>query len=111
MFLPFFPFDLQSARIICRCGPQFLRDHLAGMATRQGLVGRTPDISPNSRGPIVNLVAWIATVTTCLSVFTVLVSKYLMLRKLTWNDVSVPVRRILSRRWRRLSRETNALPT
>ncbi len=58
------------------------------MAAVPGLVGRTPDISSNSKGPIVNLVGWIAMVTTCLSVFTVLISKYLMLRKLTWNDVS-----------------------
>lgn len=86
-----FPFfDLPSAQITCKCVPEFLHDHLPSMAARQGVVGRTPDISSSNRGPIVNLVAWIAMVTMCLSVFTVLVSKYLMLRKLTWSDVSAP---------------------
>jgi hypothetical protein len=94
----FFLFDLPSALITCKCDPEFLHDHLPSMATSQGLVGRTPDISSKNRGPIVNLVAWIAMVTMCLSVFTVLVSKYLMLRKLTWNDVSTPIRRVRSGR-------------
>jgi hypothetical protein len=44
----------------------------------------------------------------CLSVFTVLASKHLMLRKLTWNDVSAPYRGILSGR---RPRETDVLPT
>jgi hypothetical protein len=78
------------------------------MVTRHGYVGRSPDISSNSRGPIINLVAWIAMVAMCLSVFTVLASKHLMLRKLTWNDVSAPYRGILSGR---RPRETDVLPT
>jgi hypothetical protein len=57
------------------------------MAAMLGLMARTPDISSNSKGPIVNLVAWIAMVTMCLSVITVLISKYIMLRKLSWNDL------------------------
>jgi hypothetical protein len=78
------------------------------MVTRHGLVRRSPDISSNSRGPIINLVAWIAMVVMCLSVFTVLASRHLMLRKLAWNDVSAPYSGILSGR---RPRETDVLPT
>jgi hypothetical protein len=60
------------------------------MASMHNVFGRTPDISDNSKGPIVNLVAWIAMVTMCLSVITVLVSKYIMLRKLSWNEYVRP---------------------
>jgi hypothetical protein len=56
------------------------------MVTMLGVVARTPIITSNSKGPIVNLIAWIAMVTMCLSVLTVLISKYIMLRKLTWNE-------------------------
>lgn len=107
-----FPFfDLPSAQITCKCVPEFLHDHLPSMAARQGVVGRTPDISSSNRGPIVNLVAWIAMVTMCLSVFTVLVSKYLMLRKLTWSDVSPPIRRVRSGRRLQPSRKIDVFLT
>lgn len=74
----------------------------------RGLARRTPDISVSSKGPIVNLVGWIAMVTMCLSVFTVLISKYLVLRKLVWNDVRAP--RIASSKGRLLAR-SHAMPT
>jgi hypothetical protein len=56
------------------------------MGTMHHSVARTPVITSTSKGPIVNLVAWIAMVTMCLAVFTVLMSKYIMLRKLSWNE-------------------------
>jgi hypothetical protein len=57
------------------------------MVTMLEMVVRSPVVSSNSKGPIVNLVGWVAMVTMCLSVITVLISKYIMLRKLTWNDL------------------------
>ncbi|EXJ61483.1 uncharacterized protein A1O5_11799 [Cladophialophora psammophila CBS 110553] len=50
------------------------------------LLARVPLISATHRGPVVNLVAWIAVVTMCLAVITVLVSKLVVLRRLAWND-------------------------
>ena len=66
------------------------------MATLLEVVARSPAISSNSKGPIVNLVGWIAMVTMCLSVITVLISKYIMLRKLTWNDLLLTLAMLFS---------------
>ena len=60
------------------------------------VVARSPAISSNSKGPIVNLVGWIAMVTMCLSVITALISKYIMLRKLTWNDLFLTLAMLFS---------------
>ena len=57
------------------------------MAAMHGVMARTAVITSDSRGPIVNIIGWIAMVITCLSVITVLVSKYIILRKLSWNDL------------------------
>jgi hypothetical protein len=66
------------------------------MATMLEVMARSPVISPNSKGPIVNLVGWISMVTMCLSVITVLISKYIMLRKLTWNDLLLTLAMLFS---------------
>src|SRR2546423_4000150 len=57
------------------------------MAAMHDVMARTAVITSDSRGPIVNIIGWIAMVITCLSVITVLVSKYIILRKLSWNDL------------------------
>jgi len=59
------------------------------MAAIVQLVARTPIISATSKGPIVNLIGWITMVTMCLAVFTVLISKYIVLRKLNWTDLII----------------------
>ena len=61
------------------------------MATFQEFVTRAPQISATHRGPIVNLVGWILMVIMILSVATVLISKIIVLRKLTWWDSLVTV--------------------
>ena len=66
------------------------------MVTMLEMAARSPVILPNSKGPIVNLVGWIAMVTMCLSVITVLVSKYIMLRKLTWHDLPLTLAMLFS---------------
>lgn len=50
-------------------------------------VARIPTISTSQRGPVVNLVSWIAVVTMCLAVATVLISKLVVMRRLRWNDL------------------------
>jgi hypothetical protein len=66
------------------------------MGTMFEVVARSPVISSNSKGPIVNLVGWIAMVIMCLSVITVLISKYIMLRKLAWNDLLLTLATLFS---------------
>jgi hypothetical protein len=66
------------------------------MATMLEVMARSPVVSSSSKGPIVNLVGWIAMVTMCLSVITVLISKYIMLRKLTWNDLFLALAMLFS---------------
>lgn len=56
------------------------------MAVMAHLEARVPLISANSKGPVVNLVAWITTVISCLAVLTVLFSRVIVLRKLGWGD-------------------------
>lgn len=50
------------------------------------LVTRVPLIAPDKKGPVVNLVSWVTLTIMCLAVITVLVSKLMVLRRLTWND-------------------------
>ncbi|OCT53690.1 hypothetical protein CLCR_10262 [Cladophialophora carrionii] len=50
------------------------------------LLARVPVISASHKGPVVNLISWIAMTTMCLAVITVLISKLVVLRRLTWND-------------------------
>lgn len=57
------------------------------MAIAKQLVERVPVISATSKGPVVNLVAWITMTTMCLAVCTVLLSKLVVVRKLRWNDM------------------------
>ncbi|KAL2424572.1 hypothetical protein ABEF95_001038 [Exophiala dermatitidis] len=56
------------------------------MAKLSFLTARTPSISAGQKGPVVDLVSWIAMTTMCLAVITVLVSKLVVLRKLVWRD-------------------------
>lgn len=56
------------------------------MAKPSILAARTPTISADQKGPVVDLVSWIAMTTMCLAVITVLVSKLVVLRKLVWRD-------------------------
>ena len=50
------------------------------------LLARVPIISETHKGPVVNLVSWIAMTTLCLAVITVLISKLVVVRRLTMND-------------------------
>ncbi|EXJ85472.1 hypothetical protein A1O1_05836 [Capronia coronata CBS 617.96] len=56
------------------------------MAPLHSLIARVPSISTTQKGPVVNLVSWIAMTTMCLAVVTVLVSKLIVLRRLVWTD-------------------------
>jgi len=57
------------------------------MAAAHSLLGRSPPvIDGTAKGPVVNLVAWVALTTMCLAVLTVLISKLVVLRRLAWND-------------------------
>jgi hypothetical protein len=56
------------------------------MGLLHALVARVPLITPDKKGPVVNLVSWVTLTTMCLAVITVLVSKLMVLRRLTWND-------------------------
>ncbi|KAK5457210.1 hypothetical protein LTS15_004991 [Exophiala xenobiotica] len=56
------------------------------MATAGALAARTPLISATAKGPVVNLVSWVALATLCLAVITVLISKLVVLRRLMWAD-------------------------
>jgi hypothetical protein len=56
------------------------------VATAHQLLVRVPLISADHKGPVVNLVAWVAMTTMCLATVTVLISKLVVLRRLTWND-------------------------
>ncbi|KAK7895024.1 hypothetical protein LTR67_005763 [Exophiala xenobiotica] len=56
------------------------------MATAGALAARTPLISATAKGPVVNLVSWVALSTLCLAVITVLISKLVVLRRLMWAD-------------------------
>jgi len=57
------------------------------MAEAHFLLGRSPPvINGTAKGPVVNLVAWVALTTMCLAVVTVLISKLVVLRRLAWND-------------------------
>ncbi len=60
------------------------------------LVARQPIINAASKGPIVNLVGWIAMVTMILAVGTVLVSKWVIVRKLGWNDLLISLAMVFS---------------
>ncbi|KIX06483.1 uncharacterized protein Z518_04459 [Rhinocladiella mackenziei CBS 650.93] len=53
------------------------------------LFARIPVISATQKGPVVNLVSWVAMTTTCLAVITVLISKLIVLRRLVWNDAII----------------------
>ena len=78
---------LYSLSSSCKCDWQQLQRNSPTMAAMLHVVARTPVITSNSKGPIVNLIGWIAMVTMTLSVITVLVSKYVMLGKMSWNDL------------------------
>lgn len=59
------------------------------MAQIHTLYTRVPLISEMHKGPVVNLIAWISVTTMCLAVITVLISKLVVLRRLTWNDTII----------------------
>jgi len=61
------------------------------------LAARVPIISAASRGPVVNLVGWTTIVTMCLAVFTVLISKAVMFRRLGWNDIIITLAMVRAR--------------
>ena len=66
------------------------------MAVLLDLVARQPVIDSASKGPVVNLVGWIAMVTMILAVGTVLVSKWVIVRKLGWNDLLISLAMLFS---------------
>jgi hypothetical protein len=58
-------------------------------AAADQLMARVPIISAAQKGPVVNLISWIAMTTACLAVVTVFISKRFVIRRLSLTDLII----------------------